>query len=194
MSPTNPKRNRLREHREAAGLTQQDLADAVGAGRTTIIRAEQGTQSPTLELADRIADELCTTIDELFGDPDRETLDGAYYRGRRDERDDLERARRLAADTPGGEPDRGRRDEHEDLEPDRRVADDVPGLVRTLGKRIADPDSLLLLRELDAAIAEAWATAIAGLRETGYSDRRIGAELGVTKQSVQKRWPRKETR
>jgi putative transcriptional regulator len=67
MSPTHPRpANRLRGYREAARLTQQQLADRVGAGRSTIIRAEQGTQSPTLELADRIADALDTTIDELF--------------------------------------------------------------------------------------------------------------------------------
>jgi putative transcriptional regulator len=101
MDPAHRKpTNRLREHREAAGLTQQQLADEVGAGRVTIIRAEQGTQSPTLELADRIADTLDSTIDELFSGSDRETLDDAYRRGRQDAREDLERGQRVDGDTP----------------------------------------------------------------------------------------------
>jgi DNA-binding XRE family transcriptional regulator len=97
MSPTHP--NRLREFREGNGYTQQELADKVGAGRTTIIRAEQGTQAPTLELADRLADELDTTIDELFSGSERETLSEAYVRGRHDEREETERHRRVEADT-----------------------------------------------------------------------------------------------
>jgi putative transcriptional regulator len=101
MSPTNPKPNRLREFREAAGLTQQQLADEVCAGRSTIIRAEQGTQSPTLELADRLADVLDTSIDELFSGSDRETLDKAYWRGRRNGLDERERGRRDAGDESG---------------------------------------------------------------------------------------------
>jgi putative transcriptional regulator len=106
MSPTNPRPsrpNRLREFREGAGLTQQDLADKVDAGRVTIIRAEQGSQAPSLELADRLADVLDTTIDELFSGSDRETLEEAYTRGlargRLAEREDQERAQRVEPDT-----------------------------------------------------------------------------------------------
>ena len=66
MSPTHP--NRLREHREAAGHTQQRLADLVGASRVTIVRAEIGQQEPSLDLALRLAHALDTTVEQLFGD------------------------------------------------------------------------------------------------------------------------------
>jgi putative transcriptional regulator len=100
MDPTQTKPNRLRSAREEAGLTQQQLADHVGAGRSTIIRAEQGTQRPTLELADRLADALGTTIDDLFSVSGRETLADAYSRGRRDAHDETERTRGVEGDTP----------------------------------------------------------------------------------------------
>lgn len=67
-------------------------------------------------------------------------------------------------------------------------------LIMALGKRIAeeDPEDLANLLTLDRALRQAWATAIAGLRETGYSDGEIGQVLGTTKQAVQQRWPREE--
>ncbi|HEU5211592.1 MAG TPA: helix-turn-helix transcriptional regulator [Gaiellaceae bacterium] len=127
MSPTNPKPNRLRQVREAAGLTQQQLADQVDAGRSTIIRAEQGTQQPTLELANRLADALCTTIDELFSSSDRETLDDAYRRGRLDERHDHARAERVEADTPPDADPRVEGDTRADADPrTARVEGDTP--------------------------------------------------------------------
>jgi putative transcriptional regulator len=84
VRPAKP--NRLREFREAAGFTQQQLADEVGADRTTVVRAERGAQQPTLGLADRLADALGTTVDALFSVFDRETPAEAYERGRRDRR------------------------------------------------------------------------------------------------------------
>jgi putative transcriptional regulator len=66
MSLNHP--NRLREHREAAGHTQQRLADLVGASRVTIVRAEIGRQAPSLDLALRLAHALDTTVEQLFGD------------------------------------------------------------------------------------------------------------------------------
>jgi putative transcriptional regulator len=101
MSPTSPTPNRLRDAREAAGLTQQQLADLVDAGRSTIIRAEHGTQQPTLALANRLADALDTTIDELFSSSGRETLGGAYRRAEGVEGDTRPRANpRIEGDTP----------------------------------------------------------------------------------------------
>jgi hypothetical protein len=72
------------------------------------------------------------------------------------------------------------------------VANAVCRLIRSIGKRVAteDPDGLQILREMEAEVERAWATAIAGLRSVGYTDTMIGDELGITKQAVQKRWPR----
>ena len=65
-------------------------------------------------------------------------------------------------------------------------------LVRAMGKRIAeeDPESLLLLRELDQEVRRAWQVAIEGIRCSGATDREIGEVLGTTRQAVEQRWPR----
>ena len=42
-------RHTLRQWRQLAGLTQDDLAEAVGRNRTTIVRWEQGKTHPTAE-------------------------------------------------------------------------------------------------------------------------------------------------
>ncbi|MEH6487574.1 helix-turn-helix transcriptional regulator [Hyphomonas oceanitis] len=49
-------RNRIRELRaETGGMTQSQLAEAVGATRQTIIAIEQEKYAPSLELAFRIS-------------------------------------------------------------------------------------------------------------------------------------------
>lgn len=47
--------NAIRELRAVRGMTQQALADEVGATRQTIIAVEAGKYAPSLELAFRIA-------------------------------------------------------------------------------------------------------------------------------------------
>lgn len=42
-------RHTLRQWRQLAGLTQDNLAEAVGVHRTTIVRWEQGKTHPTAE-------------------------------------------------------------------------------------------------------------------------------------------------
>lgn len=59
--------NRIREWRlTRAPMTQQDLADACGVTRQTIIALEAGKYSPSLELAFKLAYALRRTIDEVF--------------------------------------------------------------------------------------------------------------------------------
>lgn len=48
-------KNEIRALRSARGITQQALADEVGATRQTIIAVEAGKYAPSLELAFRIA-------------------------------------------------------------------------------------------------------------------------------------------
>lgn len=62
--------NRIRSHREAAGLTQAELARTVGVTRQTLNAIEQGKYSPTLELAFQIARAFGTGIDALFHYPE----------------------------------------------------------------------------------------------------------------------------
>jgi putative transcriptional regulator len=56
--------NRVRlDHRE---MTQQALADKVGATRQTVLAIEAGKYAPSLELAFRIADAFGVGIDDVF--------------------------------------------------------------------------------------------------------------------------------
>ena len=60
--------NRIRELRaEAGGMTQQQLADAVGVTRQTVNAIEANKYSPSLEVAFRIAAAFGVPITEVFG-------------------------------------------------------------------------------------------------------------------------------
>ncbi len=56
----------LRARREAAGLTQSQLAQRVGVRRETIVHLENGRYNPSLKLAMDIARVLSATVEELF--------------------------------------------------------------------------------------------------------------------------------
>ena len=69
MSPDATKgrvHNRIRELRLAAGWSQQQLAERVGATRQTINAIEQEKYSPSLELAFRIAQAFEVGFEEVF--------------------------------------------------------------------------------------------------------------------------------
>lgn len=51
---------------DANEMTQQQLADQVGASRQTIVAIEKGNYSPSLELAFKIARVFNTSVDEVF--------------------------------------------------------------------------------------------------------------------------------
>ena len=57
---------RLRAARAARGLSQQALAELVGASRQTINAIEQGDYNPTIRLCIAICRALDRTLDELF--------------------------------------------------------------------------------------------------------------------------------
>ncbi len=60
--------NNIRKLRFFANeMTQQELAEKVGASRQTIIAIEAGKYSPSLELAFRLADAFGVAIGEVFG-------------------------------------------------------------------------------------------------------------------------------
>ena len=59
--------NEIRKLRFFANeMTQQQLAEKVGASRQTIMAVEAGKYAPSLELAFRIADAFGVTIGEVF--------------------------------------------------------------------------------------------------------------------------------
>ena len=59
-------KNRLRELREWKGLTQEDLAKALGVTRQTIIAIEKGKYNPSLELAFKMARFFNVKIEDIF--------------------------------------------------------------------------------------------------------------------------------
>lgn len=59
-------KNRLRELREAKGLTQEELAKALGVTRQTIIAIEKGKYNPSLRLAFKIAKFFKVKIEDVF--------------------------------------------------------------------------------------------------------------------------------
>lgn len=59
-------KTRIKELRARHDMTQQHLADKVGATRMTIVFLEKGTYNPSLKLAKKIALALGSSIDELF--------------------------------------------------------------------------------------------------------------------------------
>lgn len=59
-------RNNVKEHRLERGLTQEELAQAVGVSRQSIISIERGRYTPSLPLALRFARLFRCSTDELF--------------------------------------------------------------------------------------------------------------------------------
>ena len=58
--------NRVRELREAAAMTQAELAHQVNASRQTIIAIEAEKYAPSLELAFRLARCLAVPFEDVF--------------------------------------------------------------------------------------------------------------------------------
>lgn len=59
---------RLRETREARGLSQTKLSELSGVRAATISEIESGKVVPNLKTAFKLADALGTTVDKLRGD------------------------------------------------------------------------------------------------------------------------------
>ena len=61
---------KLKAARTLKGMTQNDLADAVGVTRQTIVAIESGSYNPTINLCIDICKVLGRTLDELFWSED----------------------------------------------------------------------------------------------------------------------------
>ena len=59
----------VRARRKEVNLTQQQLADAVGVSRQTVISLESGDYAPSVYLALAVARTLETTVELLWGNP-----------------------------------------------------------------------------------------------------------------------------
>ena len=65
-------RNRVREQRTQRGLSQAELAAALGGSRQTVISIEGGRYLPWLPLAFAIARFFDRTVDKMFDPADEE--------------------------------------------------------------------------------------------------------------------------
>ena len=61
---------RVRRYRESAGLTQEALARAADIGRVTLVRLENGEQSPRLKTLKAVANALGTDAPDLLVEPE----------------------------------------------------------------------------------------------------------------------------
>lgn len=59
-------KNAIQELRKQAKVTQQDLADALGVTRQTIISLESGKYNASLTLAHKLAQYFHATIEDIF--------------------------------------------------------------------------------------------------------------------------------
>ena len=60
--------NRIRDFRKAKGLTQAELAQALGVSRSTVSMWEYGSNEPNLDMLDRIAAALGIHVNRLTQD------------------------------------------------------------------------------------------------------------------------------
>ena len=58
--------NLVKEYRSKAGMTQQDLAEAAGVSRQSVISIERGKYVPSLALALKLASIFGCSTDDLF--------------------------------------------------------------------------------------------------------------------------------
>ena len=58
--------NEIFEFRAKAGLTQEDLANAVGVTRQTIISIEKGNYTPSILLSLKLANFFKTNVSDIF--------------------------------------------------------------------------------------------------------------------------------
>lgn len=65
-------KNRLEELRKERGIRQEDLAQALGVSRQTVISLEKGKYNPSLSLAFRLARYFGMPIEAIFDDSDEQ--------------------------------------------------------------------------------------------------------------------------
>ena len=63
-------KNRLEQLRKQRGIRQEDLAQALGVSRQTVISLEKGKYNPSLALAFKLARYFGMPIEAIFDDSD----------------------------------------------------------------------------------------------------------------------------
>jgi transcriptional regulator with XRE-family HTH domain len=84
VAPSNDVLNRVQEAREARGLSREELAALIRTSRQHVWLIENGgIKWPSVDLARRLADALCTDIDTLFPAPPAARVVGPGSKRRR---------------------------------------------------------------------------------------------------------------
>ena len=65
-------KNRLEELRRERNMRQEDLAQALGVSRQTVISLEKGKYNPSLALAFKLARYFALPIEAIFDDSDEQ--------------------------------------------------------------------------------------------------------------------------
>ena len=65
-------KNRLEALRKEKGVRQEDLAQALGVSRQTVISLEKGKYNPSLALTFKLARYFAMPIEEIFDDSDEQ--------------------------------------------------------------------------------------------------------------------------
>ena len=65
-------KNKLEELRKQRGVRQEDLAQALGVSRQTVISLEKGKYNPSLALAFKLARYFALPIEAIFDDSDEQ--------------------------------------------------------------------------------------------------------------------------
>ena len=65
-------KNKLEELRKQRGVRQEDLAQALGVSRQTVISLEKGKYNPSLALAFKLARYFALPIEMIFDDSDEQ--------------------------------------------------------------------------------------------------------------------------
>jgi putative transcriptional regulator len=66
MGTGKPMKNKIKVFRAMHDLTQEDLAQAIGVTRQTILAIEKGKYVPSLELAFKISRHFQVNVEEVF--------------------------------------------------------------------------------------------------------------------------------
>ena len=72
-------KNRVKELRTAAGMTQQQLADRVHVSSRTLISLEKELYNPSLLLAYRLAELFGVTVEDLYCLKENRELEDRQY-------------------------------------------------------------------------------------------------------------------
>ncbi len=73
--------NRIKQHRQRLGLSQEELSRICSIPRTTLSAIERGKAVPSVEYAIRLAKALNCTVEELFGQEDEIVLFEGFKEG-----------------------------------------------------------------------------------------------------------------